>query len=194
MRRRWRSCSATCVTATREAVIDAMSGGFRQVPSKFGIPATPLTWHEYHDQARGSARAVARVVGKAVDPLRLFRWVRRHDVVIVPGMGSLRTARRCGRTGFRCPCSCSPPPGGPAASRWRWSASAPASCGGGRPACCSRAAPAWPPTGPTATPTHGRRCAGPASIPRGTRSSPTWTSPCRCRPMTRATHSRSSSG
>jgi hypothetical protein len=102
-----------------EAVIDAMSGWFRQIPGKFGIPATPLTWHEYRDQARGPAGAVARVVGKALDPLRLFRWVRRHDVVIVPSMGVLEDSTPVGAYWFPLPCSCSCPPGGPARSRWR---------------------------------------------------------------------------
>jgi polysaccharide pyruvyl transferase WcaK-like protein len=83
-----------------DAVIDAMSGGFRQVPAKHGIPAVPLSWHEFHEQAPRPARAILKAFGKAADPLRMLLWVSRHDVVVVPGMGVLEDTTPLRAYGF----------------------------------------------------------------------------------------------
>ncbi|MBP0452234.1 polysaccharide pyruvyl transferase family protein [Kitasatospora sp. RG8] len=73
-----------------EAVVDALCGGPEAVTARFGIPATRLHWNraEYRTASRGGAIA-AKGVGKLVDAVRTAAWVRRHDVVIVPGMGVL---------------------------------------------------------------------------------------------------------
>ncbi|WP_151482267.1 polysaccharide pyruvyl transferase family protein [Streptomyces albicerus] len=73
-----------------EAVVDALCGGPEVVAARYGIPATRLHWYrgEYRTASRASAIA-AKGLGKLVDAFRTAAWVRRHDVVIVPGMGVL---------------------------------------------------------------------------------------------------------
>lgn len=77
-------------TAHPEAVVDALCGGPEAVTTRFGIPATRLHWYrgEYRTASRAGAVA-AKGLGKLVDVFRTAAWVRRHDVVIVPGMGVL---------------------------------------------------------------------------------------------------------
>ncbi|MFK8906346.1 polysaccharide pyruvyl transferase family protein [Streptomyces sp. YS-3] len=73
-----------------EAVVDALCGGPEAVSARYRIPATRLHWYrgEYRTASRAGAVA-AKGLGKAVDVFRTAAWVRRHDVVIVPGMGVL---------------------------------------------------------------------------------------------------------
>ncbi|MEV7866593.1 polysaccharide pyruvyl transferase family protein [Streptomyces sp. NPDC088124] len=73
-----------------EAVVDALCGGPGTVTARYGIPATRLHWYrgEYRTASRAGAVA-AKGLGKLVDAVRTAAWVRRHDVVIVPGMGVL---------------------------------------------------------------------------------------------------------
>ncbi|GGT16267.1 polysaccharide pyruvyl transferase family protein [Streptomyces purpureus] len=73
-----------------EAVVDALCAGPEAVTARYGIPATRLHWYrgEYRTASRAGAIA-AKGLGKLVDAVRTAAWVRRHDVVIVPGMGVL---------------------------------------------------------------------------------------------------------
>ncbi|MEH0581389.1 polysaccharide pyruvyl transferase family protein [Streptomyces sp. B21-108] len=73
-----------------DASVDALCGGPEAVTAKFGIPATRLHWNraEYRTASRAGAVA-SKGLGKLVDAFRTAAWVRRHDVVIVPGMGVL---------------------------------------------------------------------------------------------------------
>ncbi|MFD7162819.1 polysaccharide pyruvyl transferase family protein [Streptomyces violascens] len=73
-----------------EAVVDALCGGPEVVTARFGIPATRLHWYrgEYRTASRAGAMA-GKGLGKLVDAVRTAAWVRRRDVVIVPGMGVL---------------------------------------------------------------------------------------------------------
>ncbi|MFJ8233323.1 polysaccharide pyruvyl transferase family protein [Streptomyces sp. NPDC094448] len=73
-----------------EAVVDALCGGPETVTARYGIPATRLHWYrgEYRTASRAGSVA-AKALGKLVDAFRTAAWVRRHDVVIVPGMGVL---------------------------------------------------------------------------------------------------------
>jgi polysaccharide pyruvyl transferase WcaK-like protein len=73
-----------------EAVVEALCGGPEAVTTRFGIPATRLHWYrgEYRTASRAGAIA-SKGLGKLVDVFRTAAWVRRHDVVIVPGMGVL---------------------------------------------------------------------------------------------------------
>ncbi|MFF8909308.1 polysaccharide pyruvyl transferase family protein [Streptomyces olivaceoviridis] len=73
-----------------DAVVDALCGGPEAVTARFGIPATRLHWYrgEYRTASRAGAVA-SKGLGKLVDVFRTAAWVRRHDVVIVPGMGVL---------------------------------------------------------------------------------------------------------
>ncbi|MEU1199950.1 polysaccharide pyruvyl transferase family protein [Streptomyces sp. NPDC005813] len=71
-------------------VVDALCGGPEVVAARYGIPATRLHWYrgEYRTASRAGAIA-GKGLGKLVDVFRTAAWVRRHDVVIVPGMGVL---------------------------------------------------------------------------------------------------------
>ncbi|MFF3689594.1 polysaccharide pyruvyl transferase family protein [Streptomyces sp. NPDC002187] len=73
-----------------DAVVDALCGGPEVVAARYGIPATRLHWYrgEYRTASRAGAIA-SKGLGKLVDVVRTAAWVRRHDVVIVPGMGVL---------------------------------------------------------------------------------------------------------
>ncbi|MFI9759290.1 polysaccharide pyruvyl transferase family protein [Streptomyces sp. NPDC051963] len=73
-----------------EAAVDALCGGPEVVEARYGIPATRLHWYrgEYRTASRAGAIA-GKGLGKLVDVFRTAAWVRRHDVVIVPGMGVL---------------------------------------------------------------------------------------------------------
>ncbi|WP_435283579.1 polysaccharide pyruvyl transferase family protein [Streptomyces koelreuteriae] len=73
-----------------DAVVDALCGGPEVVTARYGIPATRLHWYrgEYRTASRAGAIA-GKGLGKLVDVVRTAAWVRRHDVVIVPGMGVL---------------------------------------------------------------------------------------------------------
>ncbi len=73
-----------------DAIVDAMCPGPARVTSVYGIEAFHLWWYHQRERPGSSVRAVAlKVAGKAVDAFRIASWVRRHDVVIVPGMGVL---------------------------------------------------------------------------------------------------------
>ncbi|KUL55435.1 hypothetical protein ADL22_00645 [Streptomyces sp. NRRL F-4489] len=73
-----------------DAAVDALCGGPEAVTERFGIPAVRLHWNraEYRTASRAGAMA-AKGLGKLLDIVRTAAWVRRHDVVIVPGMGVL---------------------------------------------------------------------------------------------------------
>ncbi len=59
----------------------------------YGIKAFPLYWHHEHErQASGLTAIALKALGKGVDAFRITSWVRRHDVVIVPGMGVLEAS------------------------------------------------------------------------------------------------------
>ena len=74
-----------------EAVLDAMCGGPDLVRARYGIPARSIHWAPGHQSARGLQRLAVKALRKPVDAVRIAGWVRRHDVVIVPGMGILET-------------------------------------------------------------------------------------------------------
>ncbi|MQA14190.1 MAG: hypothetical protein GEV09_08460 [Pseudonocardiaceae bacterium] len=75
-----------------DAVLGCLCSGPGQVTARYGIPATPLSWYQsYEATASGVPGAALKVVGKALDAIRTVRWVRRFDVVIVPGAGVLET-------------------------------------------------------------------------------------------------------
>ncbi|MGW7362220.1 polysaccharide pyruvyl transferase family protein [Streptomyces sp. NPDC054841] len=73
-----------------DAAVDALCGGPEVVTARYGIPATRLHWYrgEYRT-ASGAGTIAGKGLGKLVDVVRTAAWVRRHDVVIVPGMGVL---------------------------------------------------------------------------------------------------------
>ncbi|MFD7453591.1 polysaccharide pyruvyl transferase family protein [Kitasatospora sp. NPDC059827] len=73
-----------------DAAVDALCGGPEVVTARYRIPATRLHWYrgEYRTASRAGA-VLGKGLGKLVDAARTAAWVRRHDVVIVPGMGVL---------------------------------------------------------------------------------------------------------
>jgi polysaccharide pyruvyl transferase WcaK-like protein/O-antigen/teichoic acid export membrane protein len=72
------------------AVVDAMCGGPEVVAARYGIPAIPVLWYAGHGHDETGVVAVGlKALGKAIDAVRTAAWVRRHDVVIVPGAGAL---------------------------------------------------------------------------------------------------------
>ena len=76
-----------------DAAIDALCGGPKVVAARYGIPAMPLYWYDELDlQVPAVVAAVLKVFGRVTDLVRTLRWVRRHDVVIVPGMGILEAS------------------------------------------------------------------------------------------------------
>lgn len=72
-----------------DARLGFLCKGPERVTARYGVPATHLQWNEERGTATGVRAAVLKVVGKALDPFRTFAWVRRQDLVIVPGMGVL---------------------------------------------------------------------------------------------------------
>ncbi|HZO70333.1 MAG TPA: polysaccharide pyruvyl transferase family protein [Kribbellaceae bacterium] len=64
--------------------------GPEEVQRELGVPAFSMTWYRPADEPRAKA-VVRKAVGKVVDAVRTFRWVRRFDVVVVPGTGILET-------------------------------------------------------------------------------------------------------
>ena len=75
------------------ATIDAMCMGPERVKADAGIDAIPLQWsRRYEERMSGLPVKVLKAAGKAVDVFRTAAWVRRHDVVIIPGMGVLEAS------------------------------------------------------------------------------------------------------
>jgi polysaccharide pyruvyl transferase WcaK-like protein len=69
-----------------DAVLDIMCSNPDIVKARYGIAAAGMEW-------RGPrASAAMKAVGRGIDSLRIASWVRRHDVVIVPGAGVLETS------------------------------------------------------------------------------------------------------
>ena len=76
-----------------DAIVDAMCGGPSRVRDRYGLPAIPLFWYQkYEQQASGVTSIALKMLGKGIDVFRTASWVRRHDVVIVPGMGVLEAS------------------------------------------------------------------------------------------------------
>ena len=76
-----------------DAILDAMCTGPERLKGRYGIEAIPLLWYQkYEQQASGVTAIALKALGKGVDAFRTASWVRRHDVVIVPGMGVLEAS------------------------------------------------------------------------------------------------------
>ena len=68
-------------------VLDAMCLGWERLRDRYGITTTPMQWQASRALPGGPLGSLLKALGKALDILRTAVWVRRHDVVIVPGMG-----------------------------------------------------------------------------------------------------------
>lgn len=73
-----------------DLVLDFFCTGPEQMSAKHRLPSSPMRWYapERHPTS-GLAAVALKIVGKIVDAFRTASWVRRHDVVVVPGMGVL---------------------------------------------------------------------------------------------------------
>lgn len=75
-----------------DALVDFMCAGPERVSAEYGTPAIPIRWYQaYEQRASGKSATALNVLGKGIDAVRTLDWVRRHDVVIVPGTGILET-------------------------------------------------------------------------------------------------------
>jgi len=75
------------------AVIDAMCSGPKKLTAKYGIDAVEMFCFEGHKSRLSSPTAsLLRVPSRILDVFRISAWVRRHDVVIVPGVGVLEAS------------------------------------------------------------------------------------------------------
>ena len=73
-----------------DARLGALVGGPEIVRERYGIDATPLHWNQSEYETASGLRSIAlKGFGKLVDIARTAAWVRKQDVVIVPGMGVL---------------------------------------------------------------------------------------------------------
>lgn len=71
-----------------DAVLHAFCSGPEEVAERFDLPATRLNWYRAEYRTASGLRSIAgKGLGKIVDAFRTAAWVRRQDVVIVPGMG-----------------------------------------------------------------------------------------------------------
>lgn len=72
-----------------DAIVDAMCVSPQRMTG-YGINTVPLFWyHRYEQRASGVTAKALKALSLSIDPFRTASWVRRHDVVIVPGMGVL---------------------------------------------------------------------------------------------------------
>lgn len=75
-----------------DARIEVCCSGPVEVTARYGVPARRLNWYRAeYATASGLGAVVRKGLGKLVDVVRTAAWVRRQDVVIVPGMGVLET-------------------------------------------------------------------------------------------------------
>jgi polysaccharide pyruvyl transferase WcaK-like protein len=80
-----------------EAQLDFMAMGPDLIEETYDAPATPLQWYEAHvDMLAPVPDLLIKVLGRILDPLRTWAWVRGLDIVIVPGAGVLETTSPAG--------------------------------------------------------------------------------------------------
>lgn len=72
-----------------DAILDVMCSSPEIVTDRYDVASVPINW--YRQQASGAVPMVMKALGKGIDSFRVASWVRRHDVVIVPGAGVLET-------------------------------------------------------------------------------------------------------
>ena len=75
-----------------DAIVDCMSTRPDQVTARYDIPATQLRWYQKDHEPVPLVKCVKVPMAMVIDAFRTASWVRRHNVVIVPGMGVLETS------------------------------------------------------------------------------------------------------
>ena len=80
-------------TEQPDAVLDVIGKGPEIVTTRYGVPAVYLNWYQRYEKTATGLTAIAlKSLGKGVDVFRTAAWVRRHDVVIIPGMGTMESS------------------------------------------------------------------------------------------------------
>jgi polysaccharide pyruvyl transferase WcaK-like protein len=77
-----------------DVILDALCSGPAVVSERYAMPAARLRWFDTNaPRGAGLGGLVRRCLelggGTVIDTFRIAAWVRRHDSVIVPGMGVL---------------------------------------------------------------------------------------------------------
>jgi polysaccharide pyruvyl transferase WcaK-like protein len=76
-----------------DAIVDVMCKGPETVTARYGVPAVFMNWYQRYEQTASGLPAIAlKLAGKGIDVLRTAAWVRRHDIVIMPGMGTMEAS------------------------------------------------------------------------------------------------------
>lgn len=84
-----------------DAVVDAMCMGPERVEDVYRIPAQAMLWYKkYEGRVPLPAAAGLKVLGKAVALVRIAAWVRRHEIVVVPGAGALESTLPMRASGY----------------------------------------------------------------------------------------------
>lgn len=72
-----------------DAIVDCMSTRPDEVTARYGFPATQMRWYQKDHETAPIVKSVKVPMAMIIDAFCTASWVRRHDVVIVPGMGVL---------------------------------------------------------------------------------------------------------
>jgi polysaccharide pyruvyl transferase WcaK-like protein len=73
-----------------DARLGFMSMGTPAIAVRGGWPVVPLQWYEgYSDRVPWVPRRVRQALGRALDVVRILRWPRHYDLVVIPGAGVL---------------------------------------------------------------------------------------------------------
>lgn len=77
-------------TSYPDAVVDVMCTGPDNVMIRYGIPARTMTWVQRYEKIEPRAPMILlKMLGKCIDIVRVGAWAAQHDVVIIPGMGTM---------------------------------------------------------------------------------------------------------
>src|ERR1700722_18738592 len=69
-----------------DAIVDCMSTRPDQVTARYDVPATHLRAYQKDHEPVPLVKCVRVPMAMVIDAFRTASWVRRHNVVIVPGM------------------------------------------------------------------------------------------------------------
>ncbi len=84
-----------------DAELACLCSGPDVVAQRYGLATTPLYWYYARErQPSLPVRVAMKISGKVRDTVRVWRWVRRQDVVILPGPGVLENTRPVRPWGF----------------------------------------------------------------------------------------------
>ena len=72
-----------------DAIVDCMCTRPDQVTARYDVPATQLRSYQKDHEPVPLVKCVRVPIAMVIDAFRTASWVRRHNVVIVPGMGVL---------------------------------------------------------------------------------------------------------